>query len=80
MQVGKSSKKAKCIRNTLRKPPEANAKVLATLCPVCAPSGTKQPLKFDPTDECVAAEAHSRKKATKPVKGRAKTLKVILLN
>ena len=44
-----------------------------------ASSGTKRPLKFDPTDDSVCSEAHRRKKAAIPGRGRAKKVKVVLL-
>lgn len=75
-----SSVKAKKICQTLGKPSEANARVLANLFPTCASSGTKQHLNFNPNDECVAGEAHCRKKAATPGQGRAKKLKVVLLS
>lgn len=57
-----SSAKARNLCRSLEKPSEANAKVLASLFPACASSRTKRPAKFDPLDDCVAAEAHRRKK------------------
>lgn len=36
-------------------------------------------MKFDPSDDCVATEAHRRKKAATLGKGRAKKLKVVVL-
>ena len=41
--------------------------------------GMKRPLKFDPTDECVASEQQRRKKAVTPGKGRPKQLQVVIL-
>lgn len=74
-----SSGKAKSLCTSLGKPSDASAKVLASLFPACASSSTKQAMKFDPSDECIAAEAHRRKKAGIPGKGRAKRLKVVML-
>ena len=63
----------------LGKPSEANAAVLATLFPACGSKSNtrKRSFNFDPSDECVAANAHRRKKAVG--KGRPKQLKVVLL-
>ena len=74
-----SSGKAKSLCSSLGKPSDASAKVLATLFPACASLSTKQALKFDPSDDCVVSEAHHRKKAGTPRKGRAKRLKVVIL-
>ena len=63
----------------LGKPSEANAKVLSSLFPACGSKGMKRPLKFDPTDECVASEQQRRKKAVTPGKGRPKQLQVVIL-
>ena len=46
----------------LGRPSETNAKVFVTLFPACASTGTKPTNKFDPTDDCVAGDAHRRKK------------------
>ena len=57
--------------------------MLASLFPACASSGTKRQLNFNPNDECVAGEAHRRKKAATPGtpgQGRAKRLKVVMLS
>lgn len=75
-----SSGKAKDLCRALGKPSKANARVLASLFPACASSGTKRQLNFNPNDECVAGEAHRRKKAATPGQGRAKRLKVVMLS
>ena len=75
-----SSGKAKEICRSLGKPSEANARVLANLFPTCASSSTKRQLKFNPNDECVAGEVHRRKKAATSGQGRAKKVKVVMLN
>ena len=68
--------RAKDICKKLCKPSQANAKVLANLFPACASSSKKR--KFDPTDECVVADRHRRKKSTSS-KGRSKQVTVVLL-
>ena len=75
-----STGKAKDLCRALGKPSKANARVLASLFPACASSGTKRQLNFDPNDECVVGEAHCRKKAATPGQGRAKRLKVVMLS
>lgn len=75
-----STGKAKDLCQTLGKPSKANARVLASLFPACASSGSKRKLNYNPNDECVAGEAHRRKKAATPGQGRAKRLKVVMLS
>ena len=76
--MSRSSAKVRSVCKTLGKPSEAKAKVLASLFPTCA--GTKRrAVEFNPDDECVAAEAHRRKRAATRGKGKAKKLKVVLL-
>lgn len=75
-QMVDSSNRAKGLCKKLGKPSEANAKVLATLFPVCASSRNKR--KFDPTEESVVVEQHRRKKSATP-KGRSKLITVVLL-
>ena len=62
---------AKRLCKSLRKPSEAHAKALACLFPACSSAR-----KFDPHEECVAAESHRRKKATGK---RSKRLNVVML-
>lgn len=72
----KSSDRAKDMCKKLGKPSQANARVLASLFPACASSAKKR--KFDPTDECVVAEQHRRKKSAS-AKGRSKQVTVVLM-
>ena len=76
----KSSGKAKDICRRLGKPSEANAKVLANLFPACASSTKNKKRKFDPTDDCIVAGQHRRKKSASQSKGRSKQITVVLLS
>ena len=60
------------------KPSEANAKVIAQLFP--GYKGTGQRRKFDPNEDCIAAEQHRQKKAFKgKTKGRSKSINVMII-
>ena len=50
---------------------------MASLFPAYAVSGSKR--KFDPTDECVAAEQQRKKKAASKGKGRGKSVLAVLI-
>ena len=78
MQVdGESSKKARDICKGLAKPSEANSKALLSLFPGLQ----NRKRKFSPSDECVVAEQHRKKKAGNPsARGRPKMLKVVFLD
>ena len=53
---------------------------MANLFPACASSTKNKKRKFDPTDECIVAGQHRRKKFASQSKGRSKQITVVLLS
>lgn len=75
--VAQESIQVKAICQKLRTPSETTKQALSTLFPACSSANKR---KFDPTEECIAATQHQKKKASNPkYKGRSKALEVIVL-
>lgn len=76
LKVDDQLEKAKRLCKGLMKPSEATTKALSTLFPTLQ----NRKRKFSPSEECVVAEKHRKKKKGNPsASGRAKMLKVICL-
>lgn len=75
MQVEQSTLKVKSLCERLKEPPTATSRAIASLFPACGSKG-----KFDPLQDCVVGERQRQKKAANPaVRGRSKTVTVVVL-
>ena len=79
-QAAQESVQVKGLCRKLRTPNETTKQALTTLFPACSSASSSKKRKFDPTEDCVVATQHQRKKASNSkYKGRSKGLKVIVL-
>ena len=77
MDQDQASSRAKNLCEKLRNPSAASSRAISSLFPAC---GSQRKRKFNPLEECVVGEQQRRKKAANPsVKGRSKSVKVVVL-